>query len=164
MPRSEVRAGSSGAASDPAASLRPWVTPRFALNPPPSRRSCSVGRAQCSRKRALFLLPGELIAGEDLHLKILSFRRYYRFIKSAVREYSANGEKKESGADNGADRHLHKEEGGEANENYCSLAGEKSARHAIANEKSDGDGENAKIVKEDVGRHHRGSDAQNRRL
>jgi hypothetical protein len=69
----------------------------------------------------------ELIAGEGLHLKILSFRRCSRLIKSAVCNYSENGEKKESGADNWADRDLHKKEGGEANENCCSLAGEKFA-------------------------------------
>jgi hypothetical protein len=68
-------------------------------------------------------------------------------IKSAVCEYSANGKEKECGADNGADRHLNEEESGEANEDHGSLAGKESARHPVTDEKSNGDGENAKIVK-----------------
>src|SRR5205085_8248303 len=106
------------------------------------------------------LPPGQLIAGKGFHLKILSNRP----IGPAKSNDPSSGEQQEGNTDNRADWHLDKEKSGKTNENYGALAGEKPARQAIANEKGNGDGEDAKIVEEKVRRYHRRSDAKDRRL
>src|SRR5215469_3387470 len=59
----------------------------------------------------------------------------------------AGSEDKKSATDNRSDRNLNEKESRETDEDYCSLSGQKSTRHAVANEEGDCNRENTKIVK-----------------
>ena len=104
------------------------------------------------------------IANDGLYLKTIGCHGNNCLIKLAICDDPSNSKKEKGGADYRANRHLDEEKSDEANEDHEALTGQKSARDAIANQKGDGDGEYAKIVKKYVRRYHCRSDAENRCL